>query len=605
MTISTFHVESAILSWLWDRGQKESTLLVSDGVPLISIPYESMTDDEKFLQEAAKFTEMQVSSPLETCYHKVIMKIRSSCNEMSEEDLAKLSVNLLNCQSLVEGRKIYPCTQDMSLKQCTTEMDADMWNAYHLMSNRARAVCYSARNLQFRALTELTVNKLVQTTHSQIKVLENLQENQEKLEKETVDALSLIEKGNKKLLEQHNLVASNLRELTMEKALIRLGHSKLITMTEDIKEKLVKANDEMLRQESDRKINHQEVMNDLLAIQELWEKLENSTNNILKQNQEAANQYLRTLEQLEQINKTVNFVWNLHKHVDEKLGWITDYISSTGLQMQKVYRTCLHVIYILTAMIVAGFLQAPFLTRVTILGIIPLNLTAYLKHGMEASLDFFSITALIILITIMHYVMSIIQYLCGPKKTKSKNLEQNETSGKESTNLKNQNKEKEISQDCSKNVDSTTKGPLFSEIYNTVSLKFYLLFNRIHYIIDVITKKIVNVFHVQRNQSILQEELTCSYIQKKPYNYVSFDSANMSDDLSESDLSQKHYSIREDLWTMRQRHNISRSKTPVDSSGYLNRCCELTRSGKPCRGKVMKNLNYCRIHLAASPAVKI
>lgn len=67
--------------------------------------------------------------------------------------------------------------------------------------------------------------------------------------------------------------------------------------------------------------------------------------------------------------------------------------------MQKVYRTVLHVIYILTAMIVAGFLQAPFLTRITIMGIIPLNLTSYLKHGMEASLDFFSITALIILIT--------------------------------------------------------------------------------------------------------------------------------------------------------------------------------------------------------------
>lgn len=112
LTISTCHVDSAILSWIWDRGPKES-VLVSDGVPLISIPYESMTDDEKFLQEAAKFTEMQVSSPLETCYHKVVMKIRSSCNEMSEEDLAKLSVNLLNCQSSVEGRKIYPCTPDM------------------------------------------------------------------------------------------------------------------------------------------------------------------------------------------------------------------------------------------------------------------------------------------------------------------------------------------------------------------------------------------------------------------------------------------------------------------------------------------------------------
>lgn len=61
-----------------------------------------------------------------------------------------------------------------SLKQCTTDMDPDMWNAYHLMSNRARAVCYAARSTQFRALTELTVNKLMQTAHTQIKTLSSL-----------------------------------------------------------------------------------------------------------------------------------------------------------------------------------------------------------------------------------------------------------------------------------------------------------------------------------------------------------------------------------------------------------------------------------------------
>lgn len=49
-----------------------------------------------------------------------------------------------------------------------------MWNAYHLMSNRARAVCYAARNTQFRALTELTVNKLMQSAHSQIDALRSL-----------------------------------------------------------------------------------------------------------------------------------------------------------------------------------------------------------------------------------------------------------------------------------------------------------------------------------------------------------------------------------------------------------------------------------------------
>lgn len=49
-----------------------------------------------------------------------------------------------------------------------------MWNAYHLMSNRARAVCYAARSTQFRALTELTVNKLMQSAHSQIEALSSL-----------------------------------------------------------------------------------------------------------------------------------------------------------------------------------------------------------------------------------------------------------------------------------------------------------------------------------------------------------------------------------------------------------------------------------------------
>lgn len=109
-----YNVGSAsVLDWLWGTKPNEANVPVADGVPLISIPYESMTKDEKFLQEAAKFTEIQVSSPLETCQHKVVMKIKTSCSDMSEEDLAKLGVNLLNCQSAIEGRKMFPCTEDM------------------------------------------------------------------------------------------------------------------------------------------------------------------------------------------------------------------------------------------------------------------------------------------------------------------------------------------------------------------------------------------------------------------------------------------------------------------------------------------------------------
>jgi hypothetical protein len=113
LSVNYWFGSASVLSWIWPGKTDDTTVLVADGIPLISIPYESMTEDEKFLQEAAKFTDIQVSSPLETCQHKVIMKIRTSCSNIIEEQLAKLSVNLLNCQSAVEGRKIFPCTEQM------------------------------------------------------------------------------------------------------------------------------------------------------------------------------------------------------------------------------------------------------------------------------------------------------------------------------------------------------------------------------------------------------------------------------------------------------------------------------------------------------------
>ncbi|KZC04495.1 hypothetical protein WN55_05309, partial [Dufourea novaeangliae] len=434
MSITCQAEANSMFGWIWGKANEESTVLVADGVPLVAIPYESMTEDEKFLQEAAKFTEIQVSSPLETCQHKVIMKIRTSCSEMTEEQLAKLSVNLLNCQAAVEGRKMFPCTEEMSLKQCTTDMDADMWNAYHLMSNRARAVCYAARGTQFRALTELTVNKLMQTAHTQIKTLGSLKESQDRLEEQTVQALDSLSKGNEALLEQQQhlkdaqasaqkLVTSNLRELSNEKALIRMGHAQLAVMAEDIKNKLAEASKSLEDQAVEHSNNHKEILEDLTNIQEqaqfIWDKIETSTNRIFEQHEEALVQYEQTLEKLAQINDTIQFLWNItntmRAEVDQKLNWLTNYIGDTGEQMHKMYCTGLHVVYLLCAMIIAAFLHAPFITRLTIMGLVPLNLLSYLKHGMEACLDFTSMTVLIFLITTMHFLMTGIQRICGPK----------------------------------------------------------------------------------------------------------------------------------------------------------------------------------------------
>ncbi|OAD55968.1 hypothetical protein WN48_04093 [Eufriesea mexicana] len=590
-------VSASLFGWIWGKDTDDTTVLVADGVPLISIPYESMTKDEKFLQEAAKFTDIQVSSPLQTCQHKVIMKIKTSCSEMTEEELAKLSVNLLNCQSAVEGRKMFPCTDEMTLKQCTTEMDADMWNAYHLMSNRARAVCYVARSTQFRALTELSVNKLMQTVHTQIKTLGSLQESQNRLEEQTIEALASLSEGNKALLEQqkhlknaqasaHNLVTTNLRELTNEKALIRLGHTQLAAMADDIKKKLEEAHKNLEQQSIERNENHQEILEDLSNIQEhaqlIWNKIELSTNRIFAQHEEALVHYEQTLEKLNQINDTIQYIWNITNNmrveIDEKLNWLTDYIGDTGEQMYRMYRISLHIVYLLFAMVIAAFLNAPLLTRIIIIGIVPLNLISYLKHGMDACLDFISISVLIFLITIMHFLMIGIQRLCGPANKKMQPTV---------TQINNQN--------------GRANEKFSSLIQSAASWSRY----------NLVQREELSCSYIPLKKT--REDLICDYKQEFPSmseDVTDFEHSNFMDERNESiddfenliDANDLRRRLRQvESFNSRSSYSHqspSRSVTPLHTTRIL--CNAITRSGRKCRLNARSGQSFCGRHSAGT-----
>ncbi|PNF28127.1 hypothetical protein B7P43_G11874, partial [Cryptotermes secundus] len=68
--------------------------------------------DERFLQEAKKYMSLKMSD-LDDCQHRVVVNIHKRCLDLTEEELARLSVNLLNCQSAVEERQHFPCTTKM------------------------------------------------------------------------------------------------------------------------------------------------------------------------------------------------------------------------------------------------------------------------------------------------------------------------------------------------------------------------------------------------------------------------------------------------------------------------------------------------------------
>ena len=70
-------------------------------------------------------------------------------------------------------------------------MDAHTWNTYHIISNRARSVCYATRQQQFRRQTELAVNKLSAATIDQLQAMEDLSTSQQQIKQATVDSLKV------------------------------------------------------------------------------------------------------------------------------------------------------------------------------------------------------------------------------------------------------------------------------------------------------------------------------------------------------------------------------------------------------------------------------
>lgn len=100
--------------WIWGDTPSQTSNSRIENLPLRSVPFELLTQDEQFLVEASKIIEdMDLVSPLEICQQKAVVKLKAACGKVLEEELAKFSVDLLNCQSAAEGRPIYTCTEDM------------------------------------------------------------------------------------------------------------------------------------------------------------------------------------------------------------------------------------------------------------------------------------------------------------------------------------------------------------------------------------------------------------------------------------------------------------------------------------------------------------
>ncbi|KAM4738716.1 protein brambleberry [Anableps anableps] len=390
--------------------------------------FEMVTSDERFLAEA-KQLEL---SPLDSCHYRVVARLRSSCESLSEENLAKLGVELFNCQAAIEGRQTFPCTEEMTIKKCTAEMDPDTWNAYHIVSNRARSVCYAARQQLFRRRAEITVNSLISTATSQLDAMKDLKVGQLELKELTAASLDKLLEGHSalqaqqgKLHEGQEQMESSLREnlerLGQEKALIASGQELVAQLIQGITKRMENVSEHLQIQSSEVQDGHKAIIDDLADVrhqaQDIYQKIDHSMSEFLHYQDQTSQYYTDLMNKLERMNNTLgvmlHYLDSMQVRIEERLHMIQSYLGWAGLSLTAMWTCVAHTGYFILCAVLLTFLRSTAFSRAMLLLMVPLNAAAEVNQ--QPALDLTSLTVLLLALSLGHWFVSRL-WACVPDK---------------------------------------------------------------------------------------------------------------------------------------------------------------------------------------------
>lgn len=236
-------------------------------------------------------------------------------------------------------------------------------------------------------------------------MMKQLSENQNRLRDLTETAIDEISEKNDHLISQQkeilqvsdahrSAVESNLNDLMREKGLIRSGQIEVARMIDHLKGKIDESIGNLKQHSQDMKQNHQVLLDDLSELQSnafrLSDKLGDTTEYILSQNEIASAQFDQTIKRLSDINETINklasLMQTIEQDVDRKLAWITNKIGGTDEVLANMNLILQHFGYLLFGMLLLVFVNASPFYRIFFIMIVPANFACTLFGWRNANL---------------------------------------------------------------------------------------------------------------------------------------------------------------------------------------------------------------------------
>lgn len=218
----------------------------------------------------------------------------------------------------------------MPMGECTESLSPEEWSSYNQIYGQAKQLCLSIRQDQFRGLTELTINKLVSSTHNHLELMD-------RVEKSTMTSLDEIADNHLKLLDQQqeilkmsefqkHIAESGLREIVKEKNLLKIGNNELNSFILNMKQKINQGNQDYSSLLLDFENLH-------LIASRITSLLEDITEEIAERGEENYALLETTKRQIKQVTEIVdeayNFVIELKKEFNQQILWI-EYLFGKG-----------------------------------------------------------------------------------------------------------------------------------------------------------------------------------------------------------------------------------------------------------------------------------
>lgn len=174
-------------------------------------------------------------------------------------------------------------------------------------------------------------------------------------------------------------IENNLQDIMHEKNLIKAGQQEVAQMIGALKQKLDAGLITLESQSTQSRANHADLLRDLSALHEnavrVSHQLEEAMEFVLSQTAVASVQFEATVQQLNDINKTVfdvaDLIKQLRNDLDAQLRWISDKVGGTDIFVVKLQLTVLYVGYLLLGMLMLVFVNAvAFYRLVFVVGVV-------------------------------------------------------------------------------------------------------------------------------------------------------------------------------------------------------------------------------------------